>query len=88
MIKDNVTDEYLAGLLIKFNLADNPHTHKTHHITHVHGYEAIFHCGICKQMKQDGILARVRTGRGDKVSRYSYFICSECMQKAASGRDP
>ena len=90
MIHDNVTDEFLAGLLIKFNLADPKHQNKSHHITHVHGYQPIFLCGICGEMKQNGVLARARNGSGkrEKVSHWSYFICSDCMKKAAQGRDP
>lgn len=79
-------EERIAGLLIDCNLADKKHSGRGHHITHIHGYSEIFRCGICKEMKQHGVLARVRQNR--KISHYSYFICSDCMERASSGRVP
>lgn len=77
-------EERIAGLLIRCDLADKKHEGVGHHITHVHGYKPIFLCGICGEMKQDGILARARQNR--KISHYSYFLCSDCMEKARAGR--
>ncbi len=80
-------EEKIAGLLIRYNLADKKHEWVGHHITHVHGYKPIFLCGICGEMRQDGILARARLhDHKEKVSRWSYFLCSDCMERAQSGR--
>ena len=81
----NRLEEHVANLLISCNLSDKKHANKGHHITHVCGYEPIFKCGICHEMKRIGILARTRENR--KVSHWSYFICRECLEKAKSGRD-
>ena len=80
-------DEKIAGLLIRCNLADEKHEWVGHHITHVYGYKPIFLCGICGEMKQDGILARARLhDHREKISHWSYFLCSDCMEKARAGR--
>lgn len=88
MIKDPRFVESIANLLIKYNLADEKHARKSHHITFVYGYKPIFLCGICGEMKQRGVLARARLGTGKrmKVSHWSYFLCSDCIERGASGR--
>jgi hypothetical protein len=44
-------------------------------------------CGICGEMKQDGVLAHARLhDHREKISRWSYFLCSDCMEKARAGR--
>ena len=81
----NRLEEHIANLLISVNLADKKHSNSGHHITHVYGYEPIFKCGICHEMKQRGILARTRHNR--KISHWSYFICHECLERAKQGRE-
>jgi hypothetical protein len=90
MIKDPRLVETVATLLIKHNLADEKHVNKSHHITFVYGNTPIFLCGICEEMKQNGVLARARNGSGKrtKISRWSYFICSDCIEKGSAGRTP
>jgi hypothetical protein len=84
----NRLEEHVANLLISCNLTDQKHANRGHHLTHVYGYEPIFKCGICHELKQRGVLARTREkDNTKKVSHWSYFICHECMEKAKQGRD-
>jgi len=86
--KKNRVEEFIAGLLIEVNLTDKKHLGRGHHITHVYGYQPIFLCGICHEMKQRGILARTREkDNTKKVSHWSYFICHDCLEKAKAGRE-